>query len=153
MDTVDNTTANSVPSSAFARPHKTPRHGSTADANPPAPAPAPDSNHRQTHLTDRGVDALPSVAPFAAASAFIPTRVVSPETSVLPYTPTGAVSPHVNPTQSSPGVSASPSSPTTRKHKPSLLLRLRGEAKVISGRIRRDPVRVEEGRRMLDGET
>ncbi|KAJ7511486.1 hypothetical protein B0H11DRAFT_1899942 [Mycena galericulata] len=36
--------------------------------------------------------------------------------------------------------------------KPSLLRTLRGEAKVLAGRVRRDPGRVEKGRRMIDGE-
>ncbi|KAJ7469354.1 hypothetical protein B0H11DRAFT_1394070 [Mycena galericulata] len=36
--------------------------------------------------------------------------------------------------------------------KPSLLRTLRGEAKVLAGRVRRDPGRVEKGRRMIEGE-
>ncbi|KAJ7511476.1 hypothetical protein B0H11DRAFT_1955224 [Mycena galericulata] len=36
-------------------------------------------------------------------------------------------------------------------HKPSLLRTLRGEATVLAGRVRRDPGRVERGRRMIDG--
>ncbi|KAJ7176329.1 hypothetical protein C8R43DRAFT_557263 [Mycena crocata] len=205
-----------------------------------APAPTRDLDHPRTQLADRGIEALPSVAPFAAASAFIPTRIVSPETSVPPLTPsTGAIPPSANLTSSpvnssssgssgtrsalstpstapssplsasasspkasphsplgnmrnigsslsrfasrrghrkgvsvdspppsafgvrgerasldsrvpAPAASASPTLPAA--HKPSLLRTLRGEAKIISGRIRRDPARVEQGKRMVGGE-
>ncbi|KAJ6626703.1 hypothetical protein B0H10DRAFT_1941706 [Mycena sp. CBHHK59/15] len=40
---------------------------------------------------------------------------------------------------------------TAAKHKPSLLRTLRGEAAVLSGRMRRDPARVERGRQMMGG--
>ncbi|KAJ7117213.1 hypothetical protein C8R43DRAFT_1037664 [Mycena crocata] len=221
---------------------------STADANPPAH----DLNQPRTQLTDRGVEPLPSVAPFAAASAFIPTRVVSPPSTdavnpssspgnssssgsgssgtrsalstqisttpssdsprspsspKAPHSPLGSMrhigsslsrfasrrghrkgvsvdhnspppsafgvrgrrasldsgspaSPSVPSSNTHPPVSnvsagssaspTSPTSPTTRK--PSLLRTLRGEAKVFSGRLRRDPARVEEGKRMAGGE-
>ncbi|KAJ7642264.1 hypothetical protein FB45DRAFT_1054522 [Roridomyces roridus] len=49
----------------------------------------------------------------------------------------------------SPASNTTPASPSRRK---SLLKTIRGEAKLITGRLRGDPAKVEEGRRLLNGE-
>ncbi|KAF7300786.1 hypothetical protein MKEN_01303900 [Mycena kentingensis (nom. inval.)] len=118
-------------------------------------------------------DAIPAVAPLAGISAFAHGNSPAqsqPQDSITPPVPATKTSPrarvrfggHRKAASESTPSPPSAFTPTTApassgtddkpKRSTSLLRTLRGEAKVLAGKVRRDPGKVEEGRRMVRGQ-
>ncbi|KAJ7467560.1 hypothetical protein FB451DRAFT_1482862 [Mycena latifolia] len=91
----------------------------------------------------------PSTASTMTTPPSSPASVKSPS-GFARWSATGRASLDVPPTyQFAP--MAQPEAPPTPKCRASLRRTLRGEAKLLSGKMRRDPARVEAGRRMMGG--
>ncbi|KAJ6481369.1 hypothetical protein DFH09DRAFT_1214014, partial [Mycena vulgaris] len=87
--------------------------------------------------------------PVSARADSPPTASPSPS----PAAKSTTTPPSKSPSSASRLSPATTSAATTSSRRPSLLRTLRGEVKLFSGRLRKDPGRVEEGRRMSGGES
>ncbi|KAJ7686345.1 hypothetical protein B0H17DRAFT_1072052 [Mycena rosella] len=128
----------------------TPTSASTAPSSP-ASASLKKSPSGFARWASRSLSKRSSAPPAAHASsppsAFAsppPSAFAKPRASLDTSPPPSAPATSPTATKSAPAEQAPPP-----KRRASLLRTLRGEAKVLSGRVRRDPGRVEAGRRML----